>query len=140
MSIRISDLLPRKISVDTGNGAMEVKPLNLQEITTLIQNFRGPILSLVESSSSGNPDFAGLMTNAPEMVVALIAMGADAVGQEDDIKQLPFAVQITAAAAIWESSVPDAKKLLSVLSTVMAQLRPAAAIPALTEEKTVSTS
>lgn len=125
MAVKISDLLPKKIPVQIAEGVtLDVGPINLQGITQLIQEFREPIAQLVNSSVGGAPDFSVLAQNAPNMLIKMIAMGADAVGQEEDIAQLPFGVQVTAAAAIWEASVPDVKKLLSVLSTVMAQLQP----------------
>lgn len=131
MAVKISDLLPKKVEVDTGNGMLEVGPINLEGITTLIQNYREPLTALVNSSMGGKPNFTVLAESAPDLIVSMIAMGADAIGQEDDIKQLPFAVQVTAAASIWEVSVPDVKKLLSVLSTVLAQLRPESNVPAI---------
>lgn len=125
MAVKISDLLPKKTAIDIAPGvALEVGPINLQGITALITNFREPLTALVSSSTGGRPDFAILVQSAPDMIIAMIAMGADAVGQEDDIAKLPFGVQVTAAAAIWEVSVPDVKKLLNVLSTVLAQLKP----------------
>jgi hypothetical protein len=124
MSIKISDLLPKTTMVDTGNGMLPVRPINLEAITELIQNHRDPLLALVESSIGGKPNFGKLLQNAPELVAAIIAYGADAKGQEEVIKQLPFSVQVIAAATIWEGSVPDAKKLVDVLSAVLAQVKP----------------
>ena len=125
MAVKISDLVPKKISISVGESSLEVACLGLAQMTTLIENYKEPLLQLIASSGSGNVDFAALLTTAPDMVVSLIALGADAVGQEDDIRLLPVGVQIEAAAAIWQLSVPDVKKLVSVLSTVLAQMQPA---------------
>lgn len=123
MAVKISDLLPKKTSIDTGNGNLEVGAITLQGITTLIQNYRDPIMQLIATGSKGNPDFSVLVVSAPNMIRDMIAMGADAVGQEDDIEKLSFSVQAIAAAKIWEVSVPDVKKLISVLSTVLGQIK-----------------
>lgn len=124
MPVKISDLLPKRIEIEVGNGKMDVGPINLESIVKLIQNFRDPILHLITTGSKGTPDYSGMLAQSPAMVVQLIAMGADAVGQEDDIAKLPFGVQVTAAATIWEASVPEPKKLVDVLSAVMGQMRP----------------
>ncbi len=125
MAVKISDLLPAKVKVDTGNGMLEVSSINLKGITTLIQNFKEPLIQLFTSGQGGGtPDFLGIATHAPDMIVAIIAMGADAEGQEEDIAKLGLSTQILAAAEIWALSVPEPKKLLSVLSTVLAQITP----------------
>lgn len=124
MAVKISSLLPKKTEVDTGNGMLEVGSIDLVGITKLIRNFKEPLMALFSSGSSGKPDFAALSVSAPDMIIAIIALGADAEGQEEDIKKLPVGVQIIAAAEVWAQSVPDAKKLLSVLSMVLAQLKP----------------
>lgn len=125
MAVKISELLPPKEKIEICPGAtLDIGAINLMGITKLIKEFSEPLGKLVSSSTGGQPDFSELLATAPDMVAAMIAMGADAEGQEDDIKLLPFGAQVTAAARVWELSVPEPKKLLSVLSTVLGQLKP----------------
>lgn len=140
MPVKISSLLPKKIQIDTGNGMLEVGSINLAGIVTLIQDFKEPLLQLFKGSGpNGQPDFIALGKDAPAMIVTIIAMGANAVGQEEDIAQLPLGVQITAAAEIWAQSVPEPKKLLSVLSTVLAQITPQSKAAPLREVSEIET-
>jgi hypothetical protein len=129
MAIKISDLLPKPVEVEVGTGTLVVNALDLKGITRVVQKHRETILHLIATAQKGKPDFAGALEQAPDMVATIIALAADAEGQEEDIRKLPGTVQLTAMAEIWKVSVPDVKKLLSSLSGVMARAKTAPPVP-----------
>lgn len=120
MKIRIADLLPapRKVSVGP-NTALELRGLTLTEITKLLTKYQSLLVMFVDA---GATKAETVIAQSPDMVAEIIALAADAEDQIDDVKKLPFAVQVEAVAAVWELSVPDVKKLIESLSRVAAAL------------------
>ena len=129
MAVNIAALLPKPIEVEVSPGNMLVlKPLTLEQmVTLLIDNQRLFLImySQFESGSTMEAKVGTMLVTAPEFIARLIAMAADAEGQEDDIKRLPPTVQLIAVHELWKASVPDPKKAKELLSEVMAQLRKA---------------
>lgn len=123
MSVKISDLLPEAVSIPVGRGSLSIRPLDLQSVTQLIQEYRAPILELIDSARSGDPDYMALVAQSPDLAATIIALAADAVGQEDDIKKLPATSQVQALLAIWEVSVPDPKGFMDSLTVVFQNLK-----------------
>lgn len=124
MSVKISDLLPPSAKVEVSPGKfLELNPLNLQQIVKLFWAYQDAFLSIYAEGSKAAPQYETLLFATPEMCVDIIAMAADAVGQEDDIRKMPGTVQLAALAECWRISVPDAKKLKESLSGVMAGLQ-----------------
>jgi len=119
MTARLRDLLPPPVGLPMGTGTMEVKGLNLTQIVIVLQKYKEKVLPFFQG---GEVDYADLVISAPDMVAEMIALSADAVGQEEDIKLFPFAEQVNAMAEVWKLSVPDLKKLVESLSGVAATL------------------
>lgn len=124
MAIKISDLIPQSEPIETGRGHFDVRGLTLPEVVTLMTQHRAKVLELVASSlSSGKPDWNTLLTQAPDLCFIVIALAADAVGQEDDIARLPGAVHLVALSKIWKLSVPDPKALGASLTVLASALQ-----------------
>lgn len=123
MAVKFADLIPQPIQIQVGDGAFSVNPLGLDHLAALLHRYREAFLALYVEGTEAQPDYSKLMNSATDMVTDIIAMAADALGQEEDIKKLPGTVQLTALAEIWRLSVPDPKKLVESLSVVMGGLR-----------------
>jgi hypothetical protein len=146
VAIKISDLIEPPVSVEvSARGSIELRALNLQEIVNLLLTYQDSFVTIYAEGMSAKPNFSGIMIAAPDMIVDLIAIAADAVGQEADIKRLPATVQLSALVHIWKQSVPNPKELRELLSQVMGQLRQLSltqpvATEQLSEEKPVKSS
>lgn len=125
MSVKISDLLPKKTAIPTGAGDLMVGALSLEAIAALIGNHKGVILHLLANSNGGKtiPPIGAVVAEFPDLVADAIALAADAVGQEEDVKKLPLMVQIDAIKMVWNLSIPDPKALAELLFGVTAKLR-----------------
>jgi hypothetical protein len=119
MAVVIADLLPEPVKIEVGRGTLTAHGLPLEEIVPLIMNHKDELLPFF---SGDKPDLQGLITEAPKIAAELIAVGVNAVGQEDDIRRMPAATQIECLLAIWSQSVPDIKKLRESLLTVVASI------------------
>jgi hypothetical protein len=117
MAVIIKDLLPPPRIVQVGEGHLAVRGLRLDETIALLtkEEYKS---SLATFFSGENLNFTLLVAQAPDMVATVIALGADAVGQEEDIKLLPVGTQVEAVTAVWEMSVPSVKKLSESLQRV----------------------
>jgi len=125
MNVKISDLLPAPIEVEISPGKMlPLRPLSLQDIVKLLLTHKDSFLAAyAESTAKVKPDYGKFLLSAPLMCVDIIALSADADGQQEDIKRIPGTVQLIALSSIWKVSVPDPKKLKESLSEVMDELR-----------------
>lgn len=119
MSVVIADLLPQPVSVELGRGTVEARGLSLNEIVPLIEKYKD---DLAPFFSDDKPNAEYMLSKAPRMAADIIALGINAVGQEDDIMKMPAAAQINCLTAIWNLSVPDVKKLRESLLTVVASV------------------
>lgn len=120
MKVRIADLLPAPRQVSVGpTTALELRGLTLTEITTLLSKYKNLLVMFIDA---GATKAETVIAQSPDMVAEIIAIAADAADQVEDVKRLPFAVQVEAVAAVWELSVPDVKKLIESLSKVAAAL------------------
>jgi hypothetical protein len=122
--VKISDLFqkPEQIEVNPGQ-FLEVQGIPLSDIVAMLWSNQEAFLSIYASGQQEKPNYAMMLISAPHMVAQVIAAGADAKGQEEDIERLPAAVQLIALATIWKMTAPDPKKLQECLSTVLAELR-----------------
>lgn len=124
MVVKISALLPSWQNIDTGNGQLAVRSIDLKGIVELFTRYKPAVTDIIAKAKAGDSSIAELIVNhAPMLGASIIAKGANAEGQEDDIIQLPGAVQLIAIAEIWRASVPDVKKLIDSLSAVSEQLQ-----------------
>lgn len=122
--VRIADLLPQPEQVEVVPGKyLEVHHLTLEQIVKLFWTYQDTFLAIYAEGLNGKPNYEPILLAAPHMVADIIAMGTDAVGQEEDILRLPGTVLLVALRKIWAMSVPDPKKLQESLSGVMAELR-----------------
>ena len=124
MAVVIKDLLPKPIVVDIGNGKLSLRGINAEETIKLLHEYKEPLSVFFGKT---NLDFTMLVATAPKMVAEIIAMGGDAVGQEDDIKMMPLQAQVECLMAVWEQSVPNIKKLLASLAKASESLKVAQA-------------
>lgn len=130
MAVVIADLLPEPVKIEVGRGTVAAHGLTLDTVVPLIMNHKDEVMPFFAGEE---PDLNGLILSAPTLAASIIAEGIDAVGQEDDIRKMPAAIQLECLLAIWNQSVPDVKKLRESLLTVVASisLDPAAATKSL---------
>lgn len=123
--VKISDLLPITSSIRISDTqSLEVRALSFEEITRLVWVYKDVVVSMFgESQNLKDVSYERFLMAAPELCADIIAMGADAIGQQDDIKRLPGTVQLIALTEIWRLSVPDPKKLLESLTKILGELR-----------------
>lgn len=114
MSIDFADLLPAPAEIALPNGkTFPVRGLTLEQVSYLMAtNFE--VLTTFMVGDTIN--FKAFALKSPELAAHAIALGADAIGQEDNIRKLPFQVQLDALMQIWSLTVPDVKKLKELLS------------------------
>ena len=127
MKVNIADLLAPPIKILVAEGKfLELRALTLQEMVNLLINNETLFMTLYSQfQEGGSPEkkIGAMLALAPEFVVQLIAIAADAIGQELSISRLPPTVQLIAIHELWKASVPDPKKAGELLSEVMGQLR-----------------
>jgi hypothetical protein len=104
MAVSIKDLLPPPAVITVGNGTLSLRGLSLEDVSAVLTKHKDDFALFFVSD---NPDFSGIISTAPKMVTDIIALAADAVGQEDYVRLIPASTQLVAIAAIWELSVPD---------------------------------
>ena len=123
----IKDFLPQPRHVTVSNGKkLLVRGIDLTQTIALLKSYSDPLQAFFGSKEL---DFVLLVAQAPDMVAAIIAMGVDAEGQEDDIKRMPVGDQVEIVTEVWEQSVPNVKKLLASLQKASASLAAARNTP-----------
>lgn len=113
MAIRIADVLPIPVEIDTGYGSFPVHGLGLEKIAQLF-HIHGEVLGLFIGAAA--PSFEDLVGKFPTFAYDVIACAADAEDQIEDIARLPVPVLLDALLAIWKLSVPDPKKFIELLA------------------------
>jgi hypothetical protein len=122
--ILLSDLIPVESQVELAPGKfLPVRPLSLVEITELLLRYKESLVDLYNEAQKLEPAYPVVLAAMPEMVADIICMGADIPEQRETVVRLPPGTQLQLIAAIWELSVPDAKKLVESLSKLMAQVQ-----------------
>jgi len=120
MSVNFSDLLPTPAKVELPNGkSFEVSGLSLEQVAALMATNFEVIATFMVGDTL---DFKAFVLKSPEVAASVIAAGADAHGQEESIRKLPFQVQLDALSQIWNLTVPDVKKLKELLAGATAAL------------------
>jgi hypothetical protein len=120
----IADLLPLPEKINIGRGTIDVTGIPLNKLVRLLgvyQNEAGQLYEEYKQNGNKVP-YERVLFLFPEMVASIIAIASDAEGQEADVRKIAGPTQIEALMAIWKLTVPDAKKLQSLLSEVMALL------------------
>ena len=136
MALRVSDLFVIAKKVTIGNVDVEIRPLTLEQIIRLLTVYREDIITMFSDTVSGELNMITLVATAPRMVADILAFGMDADGQQNDIMKLPGFTQVELLAEVWKVSIPEPKKLYSLLSGAMAGLQQAGINPALPSEET----
>jgi hypothetical protein len=123
-NVRLRDLFPLRDSVQiTENAQVEIKPLQLPDIVRLIVKYGDAFVALYNQSQQDHPSYEGIIVAVPELVNDIICMGADMHDQREDVALLPPGPKLQLLARIWGLSVPDPKKLIESLSSLMAQAK-----------------
>jgi hypothetical protein len=124
MTLKIADLIPTAVEVEVAPGKhLALSPLSLPQIIRLVATHRNAFLSLYAEAQKKEPDFTPYLMAAPDLIVQVIGMAADAEDQLEDVARLPASVQLIAVTEAVKLSVPDAKKLGGLLSQATAALQ-----------------
>lgn len=123
MALKIADLLPQPDKIELGGEEIILYPLTLAEIAALLNTHKDAFVALYAAANTKEFDYAQFLTGAPDLVADVIAVSARIQGQEEDVKRIPAAVQLTAMVKIWNLSVPDVKSLAQSLSGVTGGLQ-----------------
>ena len=86
---------------------------------------------MFSDSLSGDLNMVTMVATAPRLVADIIAYGMNADDQVNDIMQIPGFTQVELLAEIWKVSIPEPKKLFSLLSEAMGGLSGAGINPSL---------
>ena len=120
MQVNFADLLPAPVAITVSEGkAFPVHGLPLSHVSVLLQENSDILMSFLDGDTV---NFRQMALKSPELASKVIAMGADAVGQEEIISRLPLQVQLDALSTIWKLTVPDLGKLKELLSGVITAL------------------
>lgn len=124
-NVRLRDLFPLRDTVSLIDGAepVEIRPVRLPEIVRLVGKYGDAFVALYNESQQENPSYENFIATVPDLVADIICMGAEMHDQRDDVVNLPPGPQLQLLARIWALSVPDPKKLIESLSTLMAQAK-----------------
>jgi hypothetical protein len=124
-NVRLRDLFPLRDSVQlTDNASVEIFPLQLPDIVRLIGKYGDAFVALFNASQQENPNYEGFAVTVPELVTDIICIGApELADQREDVALLPPGPKLQLLARIWGLSVPDPKKLIESLSSLMEQAK-----------------
>jgi hypothetical protein len=123
--VMLSDLFPLRntVSLIEGKPGIEIRPLKLPEIVSLLMKHKEGVLALYNESQSDEPNYEPALLAMPGLITDVICLGADMEDQRADVDVLPPGPQMQLLAAIWELSVPDPKKLIESLSKLTVQAK-----------------
>jgi len=131
MAIKVSDLFAISKTVSIGGKDVTIQPLTLEQIIKLLTIYREEIILMFSDSLSGELNMVTMVATAPRLVADIISYGIDAEDQVEDIMKLPGFTQVELLAEIWKVSIPEPKKLFSLLSEAMAGMQGAGINPSL---------
>jgi hypothetical protein len=106
---RIADIKPNTARVDIVDGYIELRGLNVSDITMLIAEF-GDVLNAIFSNvriDTGNHAAEDLMVHAPKFAIACVALAADELDQFDKIESLPIEIQIEMISTVYSLTFPS---------------------------------
>lgn len=126
MAVKIRDLVPEKREVKFGSGVLPLRGLKLPEIVALLVKHKEEVAPFF---SGQQMDFGPMFVGLPSVVAEIIALSADAQGQEADILEMPAPDVIEALMAVWEISIPNVKKLVELIASAAKQLTAALPVP-----------
>jgi len=113
----IVDLLPPEREVVCGGKIVKVKGLTLAHIGKLLMEFRKDVVYFMEATE-GNAEL--FLLRAPELCRRVIAYALDVDEEEYTlVDRLPLSTQIEILQAAWEASVPDPKKLMGLVQSLI---------------------
>lgn len=136
MAIKVSELFAINKVIKVSGKDVEIQPLSLEQIVKLLAIYREEIIMMFSDSLSGELNMVTMVATAPRLVADIIAYGMNADDQVDDIMKLPGFTQVELLAEIWKVSIPEPKKLFSLLSEAMAGLSGAGISPSLPSVET----
>ena len=142
MGIKISELFAVTKTIKVAGKDVELQPLTLEQIIKLLTIYREEIIMMFSDSLQGELNMVTMVATAPRMVADIIAYGLNAEDQVQDIMKLPGFTQVELLAEIWKVSIPEPKKLFSLLSEAMAGMQGAgvnASLPSQNQETTPPT-
>lgn len=119
MGIKISELFAVTKTIKVAGKDVELQPLTLEQIIKLLTIYREEIIMMFSDSLQGELNMVTMVATAPRMVADIIAYGLGAEDQIQDIMKLPGFTQVELLAEIWKVSIPEPKKLFSLLSEAM---------------------
>lgn len=121
MALCIKDLLPAPEVVEYNGVEIPVRGLRVSDLAFMLTQYKQEIETYRKQSEGkvlSEQGVTELIILFPTAMAALIAKCTDTQGQEEDIKNLPIAVQVELVVTIWKLSVPDLGKLTKVIETV----------------------
>lgn len=140
MAIKVSDLFAINKIIKVSGKDVEIHPLSLEQIVKLLAIYREEIIMMFSDSLTGDLNMITMVATAPRLVADIIAYGMDADDQVNDIMKLPGFTQVELLAEIWKVSIPEPKKLFSLLSEAMAGLNGVGVNPSLPSQESIPQS
>jgi len=127
----LADLVVIKEKVETPGGNFEVQGLTLEALAGLLKEHATELSKLFD----GELDFAILLKESPELVSKLIAYAAGEPEQLENVKSLPFGVQLIAMKKVWDLTAVDIDELGNLFRNLMEGMETLAEIPKPTKKK-----
>lgn len=131
-----------KIEIDGPDNYVEVRGLSLKDIVQLVELHRPVIEDLFNRFSGKTPEaiteadaaetIMEMLDKAPSLVAHIIALGADAAEQFDEIVNLPVGAQVTCLEKIGEFTFATGggpKKLLGLALKMAGNARSKSSLP-----------
>jgi len=110
----LADLVAIKEKIESPHGDFEVQGLTLEALAGLLKEHTKEIASLFD----GKLDFTELLKESPVLVAKLIAYSAGEPEHIDNVKSLPFGVQLIALQKIWELTAVDTAELGNMIRSL----------------------
>lgn len=112
----LAGLVPVTGKIVSPHGDFEVQGLSLEGLAGLLTDYAEDMKSLFE----GDLDFHKLLVESPDLAAKIIALAAGEPEYEDNVKALPFGVQIIALKKIWDLTAVDIEELGKLLRSLTA--------------------
>lgn len=119
MPVKVSELFPEPSRVPWGDRYLEVRGLGLEEVTGLIQGFRGDFLRMMVLVRQGESGVLELVNACPKLVTMILGIATDSIDDEVEmrhVRRIPAGVQVLAVPEVWRLTVSDQKKIQELLS------------------------
>ncbi len=110
----LANLVAITEKIESPHGDFEVRGLTLQALAGLLKDHAEELSKLFD----GEIDFQAVVREFPDLVAMLIAQAAGEPEYVDNVKELPFGVQLNAIEKIWNLTAVDVEELGNLIRSL----------------------